>query len=121
MAAAEQAKAKVIGVDVDQSSESPTVITSAMKGLGDAVYTLLGDFYADKFPGGENLVFDASNKGVGLPMATSQFKSFTQADYDKIFIQLVNDTNKISSGMMKDVEKLVTDIPLEIVKVTEVK
>lgn len=121
MAAAEQAKAKVIGVDVDQSAESPTVITSAMKGLGEAVYTLLGDFYADKFPGGENLVFDASNKGVGLPMATSKFTKFMQADYDKIFIQLVNDTNKISTGMMKDVEKLVTDIPVKIVKVTEVK
>ena len=32
MSAAEAANAKVIGVDVDQSSESPTVIVSAMKG-----------------------------------------------------------------------------------------
>jgi len=49
MSAAEAAGAKVIGVDVDQSNESETVITSAMKGLGAAVQSVLGDFYNGNF------------------------------------------------------------------------
>ena len=38
MAAAQEKNAKTIGVDVDQSSESDTVITSAMKLLSNSVY-----------------------------------------------------------------------------------
>ena len=90
MTAAEAAGAKVIGVDVDQSSESATVITSAMKGLGASVYAAVKAYHEGSFPGGQNLVFDASNDGVGLPMATSKFRSFSQADYDAIFAKLAN-------------------------------
>ena len=43
---------KVIGVNVDQSSESDTVITSAMKSLSSAVTQTLEEYYNDKFPGG---------------------------------------------------------------------
>lgn len=92
MAAAEQAGKKVIGVDVDQSSESETVITSAMKGLSHSVYTAISDFYAGSFPGGEVKTFKAENDGVGLPMETSRFEKFTQADYDAIFKQLADNT-----------------------------
>ncbi|MEG0411189.1 MAG: BMP family ABC transporter substrate-binding protein, partial [Erysipelotrichaceae bacterium] len=58
---------KVIGVDVDQSSESKTVITSAMKGLSSAVEQTLDQYYNDKFPGGEALVLGADKDGVKLP------------------------------------------------------
>ncbi len=90
MAAAEQAGTKVIGVDVDQSGESPTVITSSTKGLGASVYNIIKQFYDGSFPGGQTLTFDASNDGVGLPMATSKFETFSQADYDAIYAKLVN-------------------------------
>jgi basic membrane protein A len=90
MAAAEAANAKVIGVDIDQSEESPTVITSAMKGLQASVYSAVSDFYAGNFPGGQTKVFDAANEGVGLPMATSKFGTFSQADYDAIFGRLAS-------------------------------
>ncbi len=121
MAAAEQANGKVIGVDVDQSPESQTVITSAMKGLGASVYTIVSQFYDDKFPGGQNLVFDATNEGVALPMDTSKFETFTQADYDKLYAALVADTDGIASNIMKDTEKQVTDIATTAVKVTVVE
>lgn len=104
MAAAEQAGAKVIGVDIDQSGESQTVITSAMKGLGASVYSVLEHFYAGTFPGGQALVMDASNDGVALPMATSRFNTFSQADYDEIFAKLVNDTAGIASRMIVDTD-----------------
>ncbi len=90
MAAAEDAGTKVIGVDVDQSSESATVITSAMKELSNSVYDGVKAFYDNKFPGGTTSVFTAANNGVGLPMSSSKFASFSQADYDAIFAKLVD-------------------------------
>ena len=120
MAAAEQAGKKVIGVDVDQSSESPTVITSAMKGLQVSVYDCIDDYYKGQFPGGKTLVFAADNQGVGLPMDTSKFQSFSKADYDKIFA-------KLASGeiprMMDDPDSKGSPkvVPVTISKVTEIK
>ena len=105
MAAAEATEnGKVIGVDVDQSAESERVIVSAMKGLGTAVQQMLTAYYAGEFPGGENLVLDASNDGVSLSMATSKFQKFAQADYDALFaklsageIKLLNDADVTSA------------------------
>ncbi len=89
MAAAQEKGAKVIGVDVDQSFESETVITSAMKMLAYSVYDGVKAFYDGNFPGGATSVFTAANAGVGLPMETSKFNTFTQADYDAIMDKLV--------------------------------
>ncbi|MCL1959073.1 MAG: BMP family ABC transporter substrate-binding protein [Spirochaetes bacterium] len=119
MAAAEQTGKKVIGVDVDQAGESYTVITSAMKGLQASVYYCLVDFYAGKFPGGQTLVFSATNNGVGLPMTSSKFQSFNKADYDAIF-------KKLADGVIPRMENLDNDgspkvVPVRISKVTEVK
>ena len=88
MSAAETAGTKVIGVDVDQSSESGTVITSAMKGLAAAVQSVLTEYYDGEFPGGQSLVYAADMDGVKLPMETSKFTKFTQADYDTVYAKL---------------------------------
>lgn len=90
MAAAQEKNAKVIGVDVDQSYESETVITSAMKQLSNSVYDGIKAFYDGSFPGGKTSVFTAANAGVGLPMETSKFETFTAADYDAIYKKLVD-------------------------------
>lgn len=90
MAAAQEKNAKVIGVDVDQSYESETVITSAMKQLSNSVYDGIKAFYDGSFPGGKTSVFTAANTGVGLPMETSKFETFTAADYDAIYKKLVD-------------------------------
>jgi basic membrane protein A len=87
MAAAEEKGTKVIGVDVDQSYESNTVITSAMKELSVSVYDGVKAFYDNSFPGGKTSIFSAKNNGIGLPMETSKFTKFTQQDYDAIFTQ----------------------------------
>ncbi|MCI8515633.1 MAG: BMP family ABC transporter substrate-binding protein [Hungatella sp.] len=89
MAAAQEKGTKVIGVDVDQSFESETVITSAMKQLSNSVYDGVKAFYDGTFPGGKTSVFTAANDGVGLPMETSKFNTFTQDDYDAIYKRLV--------------------------------
>ncbi len=85
MKAAETADKVMIGVDVDQSVESETVITSAMKNLGDSIYGALEDYYNDSFQGGKTVTLDAAQDGVKLPMETSKFKVFTQEKYDELY------------------------------------
>lgn len=108
---------KVIGVDVDQSSESDTVITSAMKGLSSAVTQTLEEYYNNKFPGGESLVLGADKDGVKLPMETSKFEKFTQADYDKVYKDLADGKIKLQ----KDDVKKATDLDVSVVSVKVVK
>ncbi|TXJ21063.1 BMP family ABC transporter substrate-binding protein [Brachyspira aalborgi] len=114
MSAAEQNNGYVIGVDVDQSVESPTVITSAMKMIGESVYNAIDEFYKGNFPGGKIAVLDAKVHGIGLPMETSKFKNFTKEDYDNIYKKLVDGSVKI----LKDTDaKDVSQLPLDNVKV----
>lgn len=102
MAAAEATGKFSIGVDVDQSSESDSVITSAMKNLTKSVYDSLTEFYAGEFPGGETMIVDVKTLGVGLPMETSKFENFTQEDYDAIYAKLVNDEIEIKTDVDVD-------------------
>ena len=118
MAAAEQAGKFVIGVDVDQSNQSHTVITSAMKGLTPSVYECISDYYAERFPGGQTLIFEAANNGVSLPMATSRFRTFSQADYNSIFSKLADGTIKRFDNLDGDGSPRV--VPVRITKVTEI-
>ena len=114
MAAAGQNNGYVIGVDVDQSGESPTVITSAMKMIGESVYNAIDEFYKGNFPGGQSVVLDAKVHGIGLPMETSRFKNFTKEDYDNIYQKLVDG----SINVLKDTDaEDVNQLPLDIVKV----
>ncbi|MEG2671632.1 MAG: BMP family ABC transporter substrate-binding protein [Ruthenibacterium sp.] len=125
MAAAEAAGAKVIGVDIDQSVESTTVITSAMKSISSSVYDIIANVYADTFPGGQNIVYNAENNGVSLAMDTARFTKFTQADYDAIYAKLVNDTDNVASNIIntpsEDGSVAGAKIPLKAVTMTEVQ
>jgi basic membrane protein A len=120
MAAAQNAGAKVIGVDVDQSHESPTVITSAMKGLEASVYECIKEYYDGRFPGGQNLVFSAVNDGVGLPMPSSRFTQFSQADYNAMYrdMQLNRIRVERGEGFVWPSE---SELALDIIIVTEVR
>lgn len=117
MAAAKDASGKVIGVDVDQSSESETVITSAMKLLSNSVYDGIQLFYEGNFPGGQAETLDVTSQAVGLPMETSKFEKFTQEDYDVVYAKLVSG----EYAPVVDVDAEVTKLPLSIVKIDEVK
>ncbi|BBF45032.1 nucleoside ABC transporter, periplasmic nucleoside-binding protein [Lachnospiraceae bacterium KM106-2] len=118
MKSAETAKKKVIGVDVDQSSESKTVITSAMKNLKKSVSEAIASYYDGKFNGGKEVVLDATTNSVELPMETSQFTNFTKEDYDSLYKKVVNGDVKIK----KDTDaKDATGLGTSIVKVNVVK
>lgn len=128
MKAAETAGTKVIGVDVDQSGESNTVITSSMKNLSKSVYDALTSYYADKFPGGTTVSLDAKVKGVQLPMESSKFTKFTQADYDAIYAKIVagemtilNDAEVVEKAGIPAEQTSVANVPVEKVKVELIK
>ena len=120
MAAAESTGNVVIGVDVDQSSESSTVITSAMKELAVSVYDCVDDYYNNRFPGGKDIVFAAKNDGVGLPMATSKFKSFSKSDYDAIYAKLASDSVDIWADVRNGNDVSISDIPKSIADIQEI-
>ncbi|MDL2319008.1 BMP family ABC transporter substrate-binding protein, partial [Eubacteriales bacterium OttesenSCG-928-A19] len=103
--------------DVDQSSQSETVITSAMKGLQASVYQMIEAYYNGSFPGGQDVTLGADVDGVGLPMATSRFNAFGQEDYDAIYARIVAGEFDIATNAIENV----VDVPVEVVAVTEIK
>ncbi|MDR2599359.1 MAG: BMP family ABC transporter substrate-binding protein [Oscillospiraceae bacterium] len=100
--AAESANTFVVGVDVDQANDSPTVITSAMKALAVSVDDMLTDFVNDNFQGGRNLMYNAANRGIGLPMATSRFRTFSLDDYNAILAKLVDGSITVTKVLPDD-------------------
>ena len=114
---AEASGGTVIGVDVDQSGASNVVITSAMKALDVSVYDMLTDFLNGAFRGGRELMFDASVEGIGLPMETSRFQVFTQAQYDAIFALLADGSIVVDNTVTPSVAE--ANLPLSLVTVIE--
>ena len=91
-AAAAANDALVIGVDVDQSYQSETVITSAMKGLADAVQWACAKVYGGTFSeiGGTGTSLGVKDNAVALPTATWSLKNFSVADYEALYTKVVN-------------------------------
>lgn len=87
--AAEEGGGKTIGVDIDQSGASETVLFSAVKALGVAAGRTLEQYYAGAFPGGETIVMGAAESAVGLSMESSRLQNFTTEDYETLYARLV--------------------------------
>ena len=102
VAAASAEDCAVIGVDVDQSFESPTVITSAMKGLADATQWALNKHFsgewADISDVGTSL--GAADNAVGLPTATWSLENWSVEDYEAMFAQIVAGELAISDELI---------------------
>ncbi|MDD3430078.1 MAG: BMP family ABC transporter substrate-binding protein [Oscillospiraceae bacterium] len=117
-AAAEANNGKTIGVDIDQAGDSETVVTSSTKGLAAAVTKTLEAYYAGKFPGTESWVLGAADDAVSLPMATSKFKTFTQADYDAVYAKLADGSITLKTNADAEAP---TDLEVSAVKVEYVE
>ena len=103
-AADEAGKGKIVGVDVDQASLSPRVITSAVKGLSASVQQVLGQFYAGEWDAKladkeQNL--GAKENATGLPTAEGswRFDHFQRADYDALFAAIAGGTLLIDNDV----------------------
>ena len=117
-AAAQANGGKMIGVDVDQSGQFDTVITSATKGLAQSVNEALTDSmnngwkFSETYSGKETKLGAAENC-VGLPMSTSKFTKFTQEQYDSMYASIVDGTLAIDDSFDADVKPAVTTITVD--------
>lgn len=117
-AAAQANGGKMIGVDVDQSGQFDTVITSATKGLAESVNEALTDAmnngwkFSETYSGKETKLGAAENC-VGLPMSTSKFTKFTQEQYDSLYASIVDGTLAIDDSYDADVKPAVTTITVD--------
>lgn len=116
-AAAEELGKAVIGVDIDQSGDSDTVITSAMKGCEQATYDALVDYKEGSFPGGQDAVLGAALDCVGLATGDSwKLQNYTVEQYQELYARMKADEDGIASGILTDTDiEDPTQIPLELV------
>ena len=83
-AAAAENDGFVVGVDVDQSFDSDTVVTSALKGLSNATEWAIAKCYDGSFAeiGGIATSLGANDNAVGLPTETWSFETYTVEQYE---------------------------------------
>ena len=87
-AAAEAAEAYIIGVDVDQSPLSETVVTSALKGLDASVIKTLTDFYEGGALISGQSVLGAADDAVGLPVDSWSLANWSVEEYEALFAKI---------------------------------
>lgn len=84
----------VVGVDVDQyydgiyeadGEEKSVILTSAMKKIGQAAYDMIQAELDGNFPGGQTLVLDATNDGVGIPEENPNLSEETIQTVNEVF------------------------------------
>ena len=95
----------VIGVDVDQSGESDAVVTSAMKGLSDAVQWAVATVYDSTFTeiGGTATSLGVKDNAVELPTAAEswRFETFTVEEYEALYQQMLDGTLVVDNDFSK--------------------
>jgi len=81
----------IIGVDVDQFTEGiyegdkSIILTSAMKRIDQAAYDMVKAEKEGSFPGGETLVFDSTNNGIGIPAQNPNLSDDVQKQVADVF------------------------------------
>ena len=90
VAAAAENDGYVIGVDVDQSYESDTVLTSALKGLSEATSWAITKFYDGECEdiGGTGTSLGANDDSVGLPTDTWMLENYSVEEYEEAMAAL---------------------------------
>ena len=82
-AAADANDGKVVGVDTDQSFQSKTVVTSALKGIGAAASWAIAKAYDGSWNeiGNQNISLGAADNATGLPTETWSMKNYSVDQY----------------------------------------
>ena len=106
VAAASANDASVIGVDVDQSYESDTVVTSALKGITAATEWAIDKFYTDSWAevGDVATTLGANNDAVGLPTETWSLTKFTVEEYEALLASIKDGTVVIDNAALNNDE-----------------
>ena len=117
-AAASENDKFVIGVDSDQSFESDTVITSALKGVGAAAQWAIGKAYDGTFSeiGGIPTSLSAADGATGLPTETWSLKNYTVDQYNELFDKVVKGEIVIDADFSKLSDDYLANVKLNIVE-----
>lgn len=104
--AATEAGGYVVGVDVDQATESDVIITSAMKGLTQSVILALTGLYENNGAWPENMAgqtttLGAEDDAVGLPTAEDSWRleNYTVEEYETLFAAMKNGEVVVSNAI----------------------
>jgi len=82
-AAASANDGAVIGVDVDQSFQSETVVTSALKGITEGTYQMIAKAYDGSWEGGA-VSLGVNENAVGLPVDTWSLENYSVDEYEAL-------------------------------------
>ena len=123
VAAAAANDGAVVGVDVDQSAQSDTVVTSAMKGLSASVQWAVAKVYDDSFSdiGGKGTSLGAKDDAVGLPTATWSLENYSVEEYeaqlaDMASGKLVVDSMETEADFAKLTTTAWSNVKLNVIK-----
>ena len=103
-AAASANDAFVVGVDVDQSTQSDTVITSALKGLKSATEWAIAKNYNGEWDtvGDVATSLGANNDAVGLPVDTWALEGYTVAEYETMLAAIKDGSLVIDNAVLEN-------------------
>jgi basic membrane protein A len=82
-AAASANDGAVIGVDVDQSFQSDTVVTSALKGITEGTYQMVATVFDGTWQGGA-VSLGVNENAVGLPVDTWSLENYHVDEYEAL-------------------------------------
>lgn len=91
----------IVGVDVDQYDEGlltngqSTILTSAMKYLGEATYNQIDAYVKGEFEGGQRILMDISIDGVGLPQSNPNLSEKTIEEINAVVDLIKQGTIKV--------------------------
>jgi basic membrane protein A and related proteins len=88
-----------IGVDVDQSSLGPHILTSAIKRLDVAGFRMIKMFKEGKLRGGRNIRLGVTDGGVGLGKISPRVPRLVVAQVERIRKQVASGTIKVPSAI----------------------
>ena len=104
VAAASANDAYVVGVDVDQSYESETVVTSALKGLSNATAWAITKNYNGEWDsvGDVAISLGANDDAVGLPVDTWSLTGWTVEEYNTLLAAIKAGTVVVDNSVLEN-------------------
>ncbi|MBX7310886.1 BMP family lipoprotein [Clostridium chauvoei] len=93
----------VIGVDVDQythgiyEGDKSVILTSAMKRIDNAAADMIKAEKEGNFPGGDTIVYDVTNNGVGIPDENPNLSEDTTKTVKEVVEKIKNGEIKVSA------------------------
>ncbi len=97
----------IVGVDVNQYADGEytpgksIILTSAMKGIDVAAFDMIKADLDGKFPGGQTLVLNTKNNGVGIPAVNPNLSDDVSAKVKEVVEMIKGDKIVVADAMGK--------------------